>query len=64
MSRFWRLLKTFDLDSSHKRPTPQFSSNYEAGLNELAKSRRRDEVGESAPTAQPLKRVKREPMDS
>ena len=46
-----------------QRPTPQISSNYGAGLNELAKSKRRNETGEIAP-AQPLTRVKREPMDS
>ena len=46
-----------------QRPTPQISSNCGAGLNKLAKSKRRDETGESAP-ARPLKRVKREPMDS
>ena len=39
-----------------QRPTPQIEGN-------LAKSKRREETGESA-RAQPLKRVKREPMDS
>ena len=32
-----------------QRPAPQISNNYGAGLNELAKSKRRDETGEIAP---------------